>query len=147
MNLNQNQSNQQQQNRSDEKRGDSYYQQPTSPLPPAYGAAAPTPSWPPLCEATALYAYTSNDKGDLELAPNDHINVTEYLNAEWWKGRSSRTGMEGIFPRSYVRVIEAPAPAQNAPSNYGNMPVDVAQSGSDGKPGKGAEMGKKFGKK
>ena len=83
--------------RADEKRND-FYQPEPSPGPPAYGAGPPAPSWPPLCQATALYAYTSNDKGDLELAPNDRIDVTEYLNAEWWKGRSSRTGLEGIFP-------------------------------------------------
>lgn len=124
----------------DEKRGD-YYQPQSSPGPPAYGAA-PTPSWPPLCQATALYAYTASDKGDLELTPNDHINVTEYLNAEWWKGRSTRTGQEGIFPRSYVKVIEAPAPS--GPSNYGNVPMDVAQSGQ---PNKAGEAGKKIGKK
>ncbi|QIX01134.1 hypothetical protein AMS68_006651 [Peltaster fructicola] len=141
MNLNQQNG---QSERLDEK-GESYYQPQPSPGPPSYNAT-PAPSWPPLCQATALYAYTASDKGDLELAPNDHINVTEYLNAEWWKGRSTRTGQEGIFPRSYVKVVEAPAP-----SNYGNVPMDVAQGSQSGQggqaPSKTNEMGKKFGKK
>ncbi|KAH0292291.1 SH3-domain-containing protein [Aureobasidium namibiae CBS 147.97] len=138
-------------NRDDEKKhGNSFYQPSPAPTPaqapPAY--AAPPPSMPPLAQATALYAYNGTDPGDLELHPNDHINVTEYMNAEWWKGKSSRTGQEGIFPRSYVRVIENTLP-QAAPTNYGNMPLDVSGQGDgSGKvPSKGEEMGKKFGKK
>ncbi|KAI4762046.1 NAD(P)-binding protein [Aureobasidium sp. EXF-3400] len=137
-------------NRDDEKKqGNNFYQPSpaaTPAPPPAY--AAPPPSMPPLAQATALYAYNGSDPGDLELQPNDHINVTEYMNAEWWKGRSSRTGQEGIFPRSYVRVIENTLP-QSAPTNYGNMPLEVSGQGDgSGKvPSKGEEMGKKFGKK
>ncbi|RXK34310.1 hypothetical protein BBD39_05615 [Arsenophonus endosymbiont of Bemisia tabaci Asia II 3] len=120
----------------DEKRDNSYYQPPpaASPAPPpAYGAPPgppPQASFPPLAQATALYPYNSNDAGDLALQPNDHITVTEYMNAEWWKGRSTRTGMEGIFPRSYVRVIDEKAPAGPPPSNttnnYGNAPLEVS---------------------
>lgn len=65
--------------------------------------------------------------------------------------------MEGIFPRSYVNVIgeKGAAPPPPAPTNYGNMPLEVSQSasgpaqpGPDGKnPSKFEEHGKKFGKK
>lgn len=120
--------------------------------PPAY--AQPPPSMtaaPPLTHALALYAYTATDAGDLTLQPNDRIAVSEYMNAEWWKGLNERTGQEGIFPRSYVRVEEkavSPVPPQ---SNYGNVPMDVAMQ-PGGPPGGGAhgklsEGGKKFGKK
>lgn len=105
---------------------------------------------PPLCAATALYAYKGEDPGDLTLQPNDHIEVTEYMNAEWWKGRSSRTGEVGIFPRSYVRVEEAKAPqSENQGNAYGNAPLATSGMGNGtGKmPGKTQEMGKKFGKK
>lgn len=67
------------------------------------------------------------------------------MNADWWKGRNERTGLEGIFPRNYVKVEDV-----KQPSNYGNMPMDVAQGQpgqADGQPSKGQEMGKKFGKK
>ena len=98
------------------------------------------------------------------------------MNADWAKGRNERTGEEGIFPRSYVNIVEekkggAPppglpvrnqTPAYN--SGYGNMAVEVAgQSGTgmanQGPPvgggpqgqGQGSskvnEQGKKFGKK
>lgn len=72
-----------------------------------------------------------------------------------WRGRNERTGMEGIFPRSYVNVVDEKA-AVPPPSGYGNMPLEVSQSGAtpvttigpDGKPQtKFEEHGKKFGKK
>ena len=53
------------------------------------------------------------------------------MNAEWWKGRSSRTGQEGIFPSSYVKVLDekSAAAAQDTKNtgndnNYGNMPLE-----------------------
>lgn len=113
-----------------EKQNGSYYQaepQQQQAPPPAYNSPPPQASWPPLAQATALYAYTSTDAGDLELQPGDNITVTEYMNAEWWKGRSARTGMEGIFPRSYVKVNEEKKDYSN---NYGNQPLEVSQVGN-----------------
>ncbi|KAF2138458.1 uncharacterized protein K452DRAFT_353005 [Aplosporella prunicola CBS 121167] len=135
-----------------------YYAHDPTPPPPAYASTPPAP--PVLAHATALYAYAPTDAGDLALTAGEPVHVTEYMNAEWWKGRSVRTGAEGIFPRAYVRVDNnaPPAPAQG-PMSYGNMPLAVAQGGpaapgpngevvqQDGKAGKGQEMGKKFGKK
>ena len=112
-----------------EKSDSSYFQPPVAspqPPPPAYNSPPPQANWPPLAQATALYAYTSSDAGDLELQPNDHITVTEYMNAEWWKGRSARTGQEGIFPRSYVKVDEKAPPASSTTNNYGNAPLEVS---------------------
>jgi hypothetical protein len=79
-----------------------------------------------------MYAYNATDAGDLNLQQHDRVAVTEYMNAEWWKGRNERTGQEGIFPRSYVRVEDKNMPPQ--PSTYGNMPMDVSQ-GAAGAPG------------
>lgn len=145
-------------------------QQQQQPPPPAY---LPTPQPPPrtngLAMAVAMYTYNPTDVGDLGLLPNDRVVVTEYMNAEWWKGRSERTGLEGIFPRSYVRVEEnnnnekAPMQAAYTPvqvyqpppnqqgSNYGNVPLDVSQqpvaAAPAGPSSKYGEQGKKFGKK
>lgn len=78
------------------------------------------------------------------------------MNADWAKGRNERTGQVGIFPRSYVNVVDekrAPGLQQPPPpSNYGNLPLDVSQSGGSGPPAGGQssklnENGKKFGKK
>ncbi|KAF2744693.1 hypothetical protein M011DRAFT_470272 [Sporormia fimetaria CBS 119925] len=122
--------------------------------PPAYPTAPVAPVGPPtLAYATALYQYNAQDAGDLALMPNDKVVVTEYMNGEWWKGRNERTGQEGIFPATYVRKEEkavVPAPLYPpAPSNYGNMPLDVSQGAShDPKvPTKTEENTKKFGKK
>jgi hypothetical protein len=120
-----------------------------TPAPPAYPTAPAPPSAPPLTYATALYNYNAADAGDLSLQPNDRVAITEYMNAEWWKGKNERTGQEGIFPRSYVKVEEKAMPPPQ-PSNYGNVPLDVSQGAGPAdpkQPGKGQEMGKKFGKK
>ncbi|KAK1070867.1 protein that induces appearance of [PIN+] prion when overproduced [Friedmanniomyces endolithicus] len=139
-----------------EKSEKSYYTAPVEaaqPPPPAYNSPAPQANWAPLAQATALYAYTSTDAGDLALEPNDHVNVTEYMNAEWWKGRNTRTGQEGIFPRSYVKVSEdkgmQPSNGSQSINGYGNAPMEVSQGGSGGSavPSKVQDGGKKFGKK
>ncbi|CAG7989058.1 unnamed protein product [Penicillium nalgiovense] len=75
------------------------------------------------------------------------------MNADWWRGRNERTGQEGIFPRSYVTVVNEKAGLSSPPpTNYGNMPLAVSQSGQpenpdDPKSNKLEEGGKKFGKK
>ncbi|KAF2260571.1 SH3-domain-containing protein [Lojkania enalia] len=127
-----------------------------NPPPPAYPSAPVAPLGPPtLAYANAMYQYNAQDAGDLALMPNDRIAVTEYMNNEWWKGRNERTGQEGIFPASYVRrdekaiVPASPSPGPPAPSNYGNMPLDVSNGAASEphRPGKGEEHAKKFGKK
>ena len=69
-----------------------------------------------------------------------------------WRGRNERTGAEGIFPRSYVNVVEEKRPPMPHPSgsDYGNMPLTMVPSGSSSdphRPSKFEEQGKKFGKK
>ncbi|MCJ1290871.1 hypothetical protein MMC34_002413 [Xylographa carneopallida] len=135
-----------------EKQPSSFYSPSPSPQPPPAYVSPPT-----LAKASALYAYTPTDSGDLALLPNDRIQVLEFMNADWAKGRNERTGQEGIFPRSYVNILEEknaatvlppPMPQQN--NSYGNMPLTVSQSGTGGD-GAGRskfdENGKKFGKK
>lgn len=140
-----------------------------APLPPP--AYVQTPQI--LAIATALYAYTPTDAGDLALQQGDRVQVTEHMNNDCmairapssteypvlicrsgWRGRNERTNMEGIFPRSYVNVIDEKMPmmAQPQPSDYGNMPLQITQTGtstnSEGrKYSKLEEQGKKFGKK
>jgi hypothetical protein len=110
---------------SEKKSNIGYYAE--NPAPPAYPSAPAAPMV--LTYATALYQYNAQDAGDLALSPNDKIAVTEYMNAEWWKGKNERSGAEGIFPASYVRKEEK-AMGVPAPSNYGNI-----QRGGFGAPG------------
>ena len=133
-----------------------YADTPANAPPPAYPSVPSTPFGPPvLAYASATYQYNAQDAGDLALQPNDKVVVTEYMNNEWWKGRNERTGMEGIFPASYVRKEEksmVPAASGPPPSNYGNMPLDVSNSAvahpqTPAEPTKMEANGKKFGKK
>ena len=72
------------------------------------------------------------------------------MNADWAKGRNERTGLEGIFPQSYVKIIEQ-KPFTPPQPNYFNTPPDVNQGGSSAalaRPeSKLQANGKKFGKK
>jgi len=123
---------------------------------PQYASPAPPPAYqapPVLSIASALYAYTPTDAGDLALQPHDRIHVLEHMNNDWWRGRNERTNSEGIFPRSYVRVLdEKPAPPILSPqptTPYGNLPLEISQGGlpNGRRPSKLEEQGKKFGKK
>ena len=137
---------------SEKKQNIGYYAE--NPAPPAYQPTPAVPAGPMvLAHATAMYQYNAQDAGDLALMPNDNIAVTEYMNAEWWKGKNERTGQEGIFPASYVRKEEKSMVPP--PSNYGNMPLDVSNGAASGpvaqqtpgEPSKFEQNGKKFGKK
>ncbi|KAI4130491.1 MAG: hypothetical protein LQ338_001722 [Usnochroma carphineum] len=147
------------------EKSDSYYapQQPTTnPTPATAAAAIPPPAYShtpqTLASASALYEYTPSDAGDLALLPNDRITITEFMNADWAKGRNERTGAEGIFPRSYVFIIDEKKAGMMAPpqssaavagsstTGYGNVPLEVSQSGGGGE-SKFNQQGKKFGKK
>ncbi|KAJ2901906.1 hypothetical protein MKZ38_001258 [Zalerion maritima] len=137
-------------------------------LPPRKNTESPAePEKPVLCKARALYKYAAQDARDCSFDKDDVIHVYEYMNADWWMGRNERTNAEGIFPRNYVQEIPdsqypnekagagavagypAPPPqgaqVQN-PYNNDAPPMAMANE-TDGKPNKGQEMGKKFGKK
>ena len=138
-----------------EKQPNYYNPSPSPAPPPAYGATNPAPS---VATATALYEYQPSDAGDLALQANDRIAITEFMNADWAKGRNERTGQEGIFPRSYINIIDeksalaAQVKPPPTPSNYGNMPLNVSQGAGGSSVGgdAGSKMnsqGKKFGSK
>jgi len=139
-----------------EKQNNFYQPSPSPAPPPAYGAPSAAAS---IASASALYEYQPSDAGDLAIQPNDRIAITEFMNADWAKGRNERTGLAGIFPRSYVNILDEKRasgllqpPPPPTPSNYGNMPLDVSQSGGSGPSAGGQnsklnENGKKFGKK
>lgn len=119
--------------------------------PPAYAHAAIPAT---LATAIAIYEYQPSDSGDLAIMQKDRISITEFMNADWAKGRNERTRAEGIFPRSYVEIEDEKStnamPQHPQPSNYGNMPLDVSQSGSNPTGGKDSKLGQnanKFGKK
>jgi hypothetical protein len=116
------------------------------PGPPPYsqsaGAAAPTlparnqpppppPGKPVLVHARALYRYSGQDARDCSFERDDRIEVYEYMNADWWMGRNTRTGVEGIFPQNYVE----PETAAAAPSPYPAEKVLWPPAGGNAYPG------------
>ena len=85
-----------------------YSQTPVSSAPalPARQNTQPTaPEKPILCKAHALYKYAAQDSRDCSFDKDDVIHVYEYMNADWWMGKNSRTGSEGIFPRTYIEIV------------------------------------------
>lgn len=136
---------------------------------------APAPSKPVIAQARALYRYEASDTRDVSFEKDDPIAVHEYMNADWWMGKNSRTSQEGIFPRNYVLVEQEnkqpssqypqqptygyPAqqaqgpPEQRNPYDSSVPPMAVSQGGQPaGAQGPGGndkmnQYGKKFGKK
>ncbi|KAK4168658.1 hypothetical protein QBC43DRAFT_309366 [Cladorrhinum sp. PSN259] len=133
-------------------------------LPTRNSAPSSVPTKPILAHARAVYKYAATDARDCSFERDDRIAVYEYMNADWWMGRNTRTGQEGIFPKSYVTIENdnekagAPqvlypqqptynqgypaAPPQGEPYNAQQQP-----QAEEGKESKMGEHGKKFGKK
>ena len=72
------------------------------------------PEKPILCKARALYNYAAQDSRDCSFDKDDVIHVYEYMNADWWMGQNSRTGSEGIFPRTYIELVQDGGDDKNA---------------------------------
>jgi len=51
--------------------------------------------------AQALYEYTSDDPGDLNLMEGQHVKVLERTSDDWWRGEVD--GKQGVFPASFVQ--------------------------------------------
>lgn len=124
-----------------------------------------------LAHARALYRYAATDARDLSFERDDRLAVHEHMNADWWLGRNLRTGLEGIFPRSYVHVVEddekqqqqqalyqppLPGSVQYAtgggyppapPAGQGYVPPQQQGEGEGSGSSKIGEHGKKSGKK
>lgn len=139
--------------------------------PPTVPSRGQPPSKPEIARAIALYRYV--DPHDCNFEVGDHIIIYQYTNADWWTGKNMRSGVEGVFPATYVQIqtnystpnLGAKAqfpgsppllqqqqssvlPGPSNPYNASAPPMALANEPADGKqPGKGSEMGKKFGKK
>ncbi|KAK3695404.1 SH3 domain-containing protein [Podospora appendiculata] len=106
------------------------------PLPGRNQPPPPPPGKPVLAYAKALYAYAASDARDCSFERGDRIAVYEYMNADWSMGRNLRTGLEGIFPKSYVEPETPAAAAAAAPHSWNNGWNEKAPTG--GYPGANA---------
>ncbi|OIW31322.1 SH3-domain-containing protein [Coniochaeta ligniaria NRRL 30616] len=99
---------------------------------PGRNQPPPPPGKPVIARARALYRYAASDARDCSFERDDTIEIHEYMNADWWMGRNTRTGAEGIFPKNYV-VIEADAPpAHNEKAGWNNTNTNTAYPGAYG---------------
>ncbi|KZP21715.1 hypothetical protein FIBSPDRAFT_860331 [Athelia psychrophila] len=75
-------------------------------------AAVPTPPQPEPEEeeeqaqgewAESMYEFSSTEPGDLPLAANQRLLITERTSEDWWTGEAD--GRSGLFPASYVKLL------------------------------------------
>ncbi|OCH84437.1 SH3-domain-containing protein [Obba rivulosa] len=71
---------------------------PPPPPPPRPHEPEPEGEW-----AEALYDYTSEDPGDLELQAGERVLVVERSSDDWWTGEID--GRKGLIPASYVKIL------------------------------------------
>lgn len=83
---------------------------------PVYAAPVETPMAPPsvppanpahkpIGYCKALFDYSSNEAGDLNMSKDDKIAVVEHMSEDWWKGYKQGSEKPGVFPSNYVNVI------------------------------------------
>lgn len=144
--------------------------------PPPPPARNPTPSRPELCRAVALYRYAEPEDCTFEagdqIAVYEYMNPEWWLGKNI---RTNKEGVfpvnyvqvqqpppmggyygdekagVGGYPAQPTYAQPPPGPGPSNPYNSAVPPMAIAEGGSgqaaDGKPSKGSEMGKKFGKK
>ncbi|CAG8760971.1 19931_t:CDS:2 [Gigaspora margarita] len=63
----------------------------------------------------AQWDFSGSDPGDLSFKKGDHIEVTEHVNDDWWRGRVKGKDAVGIFPRVYTKSLtQIVQPIRNA---------------------------------
>ncbi|KIP09806.1 hypothetical protein PHLGIDRAFT_125956 [Phlebiopsis gigantea 11061_1 CR5-6] len=68
------------------------------PPPPAQEEPEPEGEW-----AEAIYEYTSDDPGDLQLQEGQHVLIVERTSDDWWTAEYQ--GKRGLVPASYMKVF------------------------------------------
>lgn len=56
--------------------------------------------------AIAAYDYDKDEDNELEFREDDRIVDIDFVDEEWWSGTNERTGEVGLFPASYVTMVE-----------------------------------------
>ncbi|KZS92367.1 hypothetical protein SISNIDRAFT_486408 [Sistotremastrum niveocremeum HHB9708] len=73
---------------------------------------------PGSVKARAIWSYNENgsDPNDLTMSEGDIVEILEEVNQDWWRGRVTKTGREGLFPSNYVEKLEGESEAQSPQS-------------------------------
>ena len=54
----------------------------------------------------AMYDFTPQDVGELELRKGDQVTKDEEVDKHWWRGKNKRTGQIGLYPANYVKQVD-----------------------------------------
>lgn len=89
--------------------------------------------------ARALYYFPGDQEGDLAFEAGDLLEVYEWINEQWWTGKSRMTGLYGSFPASLVEVVsegskEGHTPKAAAPEIPSRVIPSTRPSNPTGKP-------------
>eukprot|EP01135_Chromosphaera_perkinsii_P006897 Nk52_evm52s621 gene=Nk52_evmTU52s621 len=76
----------------------------------------------------AIFDYTSADAEEVSFSEGDEIIVTEKNDDGWWTGRVVSSGVEGIFPSSYVKKAEMEG-SRTAKAVYDYSPAETEDDG------------------
>uniref|UniRef100_A0A915DII8 Drebrin-like protein n=1 Tax=Ditylenchus dipsaci TaxID=166011 RepID=A0A915DII8_9BILA len=55
--------------------------------------------------AKALWDYQAEDDTEISFDPEDVITEVEMIHDGWWRGKSPRNGLIGLFPSNYVELL------------------------------------------
>lgn len=110
----------------------------SSPPPPAPPAREPAKAPEPVKEelpksgplATAQYDYEKDEDNEISFNEGDLIVEIEFTDEEWWSGKHSVTGAVGLFPATYVSLVEE---EENKEETQEETPVAAAEPASEGK--------------
>lgn len=85
------------------------YRSQALPPPPTRTAAVRAPS--PEAEedegplAEAVYAFSSNEAGDLSVREKEVVAIVTKTSDDWWTCRNRQTGQEGLVPSAYMKEL------------------------------------------
>ncbi|XP_026736963.1 sorbin and SH3 domain-containing protein 1-like isoform X8 [Trichoplusia ni] len=91
-----------------------------------------TPKKPAIVEgrARAKFDFTAQTNLELPLKKGEVVVLTRRIDQNWWEGRNGTK--TGIFPDSYVTVLQEPSPGQPEPQQLQNSDKPVASPAAHG---------------
>lgn len=68
-------------------------------------ASSPEPEEDEGPVAEAMYAFSSNEAGDLSVREKEVVAVITKTSDDWWTCRNRQTGQEGLVPSAYLKEL------------------------------------------
>ncbi|KAI5474687.1 BAR adaptor protein [Pseudohyphozyma bogoriensis] len=77
----------------------------------------------------AQWQFAASEANEVRLEKGDTIKVTKVVNSDWWIGRKTDTGEEGMFPSAYVTLVEEEEKAEQEEEKRG-VPLGAILAGA-----------------